>query len=693
MSLATLSIDLEARLAGLQQGMDKAAQIAQRNAERIEASFTSMRESAAALGTVLAGAFAGFSLTTIVKSAIDAADHLNDLSKATGVAVETLGGIGFAATQAGTDLDGVAASLGKLNIAIAKADGGDKQLAGLFADMGVSVRDAEGKLRTADKVLVDLSAKFATYEEGPKKAALANELFGKSYQSILPLLADGGQALQENIGYYQRFAGVTTETALAADQFNDTLGKLSLITGAFGRKLTADLLPTLQAVADLMLTAKENGGLLQSVSIGLAESFKYVSIVGVGLASLLESIGLKLGAMAAQAVALAKGDLNGFHVISDAVSADIARSRALATKFAQDVLRDTSIAVNAGNSLRGTDAAAVQKEAPSVGAASGGKGSRAAKDKPGTAGLLVDRQEAFRAAELAIQQTVEEAYRTGKLRDVEKERADALKDLTDEQKRLNDILSATPTGRLEAAAEQAAFIVDQFNRGNITNVEQYAEALNAVTANLDKVKPALDDMSTFANQAARNIQDALGNTLQATLSGNFENIGQMWKDLLIRMASEAAAAQIGKELFGNFGSGGGIGGSVGDLLKWLPTLLASAQGNAFAGGVHAFASGGILGPNGGLLTRPTIFPMANGGALGIGGEAGTEAVMPLKRGRDGKLGVAAQGGGRSVALTYAPTINIDARTDQAQVAQLVAAGVQQGQRQMLAHLKASGVMQ
>ena len=48
--------------------------------------------------------------------------------------------------------------------------------------------------------------------------------------------------------------------------------------------------------------------------------------------------------------------------------------------------------------------------------------------------------------------------------------------------------------------------------------------------------------------------------------------------------------------------------------------------------------------------------------------------------------MAAQGGGgRPLALTYAPTIQIDARSDQAQVAQLVAAGVREGQRQMLEH--------
>jgi len=691
MSLAKLSIDLEARLAGLQEGMDKAAALAQRNAEKIEASFSSIKESAAAVGTVLAGAFAGFSLAGIVKTAIDAADHLNDLSKATGIAVETLGGIGFAASQAGTDLDGVAASLGKLNLAVAKAGSGDRDMAAVFTSMGVAIRDAEGRMRTADQVFADVATKFAGYADGPNKAALANALFGKSYQAILPLLADGGQALQQNIAYYERFAGVTTETALAADQFNDTLGKLSLISGSFGRKLAADLLPTLQAIADEMLRAKEAGGQFAVAGELLAEAFKAVTVLGANVLFVLTSIGREMGAIGAQAAAAVRGDWAGFDAISEAVKADGERARAELDKFERRILQTTQTGLNTGSGPRG-QAAALQ-EAPGVRTGGTAAGGKSAQQKAGIQGLLVDRQEAFRAAELAIQQSVEEALRTGQLRDIERERADALKDLTDEQKHLNDILAGTPTGKLEAAAREVAFIVDQFNKGNIKNVEQYAEALNAVTEKLDKVKPALDDMSTFANQAARNIQDALGNTLQATLSGHFENIGQMWKDLLIRMAAEAAAAQIGKELFGDFGKTGNIGGSIGDLLKFLPALFGSAQGNAFAGGVHAFAGGGILGPMGGLLTRPTVFPMANGG-IGIGGEAGTEAVMPLARTRGGKLGVQTQGGGGR-SLVMQPTINvhIDSRTDAAVVGQLVAQGVQEGQRQMLEYLRAGGVLQ
>jgi lambda family phage tail tape measure protein len=96
------------------------------------------------------------------------------------------------------------------------------------------------------------------------------------------------------------------------------------------------------------------------------------------------------------------------------------------------------------------------------------------------------------------------------------------------------------------------------------------------------------------------------------------------KDLLSIMI-QAQMANLAKSLFGSSGGGGGILGSI----------FGGANGFAMQGGRRlAFAAGGIV--NG-----PTIFPMANG--MGLMGEAGPEAIMPLKRGSDGKLGVASTG--------------------------------------------------
>ena len=94
---------------------------------------------------------------------------------------------------------------------------------------------------------------------------------------------------------------------------------------------------------------------------------------------------------------------------------------------------------------------------------------------------------------------------------------------------------------------------------------------------------------------------------------------------------------------------GGIGGGAGKSFE-MPSQAFIPSGG------YAFARGGIFG--GDMVTSPTLFKFANGGAMrtGVMGEAGPEAIMPLRRGRDGRLGVAAAGAAGGNAIT----INVDA---------------------------------
>lgn len=79
----------------------------------------------------------------------------------------------------------------------------------------------------------------------------------------------------------------------------------------------------------------------------------------------------------------------------------------------------------------------------------------------------------------------------------------------------------------------------------------------------------------------------------------------------------------------------GIGSVMGGILPFK-------DGGAFAQGrVMPFAKGGVV-------SSPTTFPMRGG--RGLMGEAGPEAIMPLTRGADGRLGVQAAGGGRAVTV-------------------------------------------
>ncbi|MEO6014097.1 MAG: phage tail tape measure protein [Devosia sp.] len=98
---------------------------------------------------------------------------------------------------------------------------------------------------------------------------------------------------------------------------------------------------------------------------------------------------------------------------------------------------------------------------------------------------------------------------------------------------------------------------------------------------------------------------------------------------------------------------------VGQLVTGAVESLFNAV-NPVLGGVTPFAKGGVI-------AAPTYFPTGRG--LGVAGEAGPEAIMPLTRGSDGRLGVA--GGGGAVNVTFNVTAN-DARSFAASEAELSA---------------------
>ena len=115
-------------------------------------------------------------------------------------------------------------------------------------------------------------------------------------------------------------------------------------------------------------------------------------------------------------------------------------------------------------------------------------------------------------------------------------------------------------------------------------------------------------------------------------------------------------------------AGGGIGSWFSSLFGMSASALSPAASAAisggYAGGLYAMGAafhGGNVVPfaNGGIVGNPTLFAMSRG--AGLMGEAGPEAVLPLKRGTDGKLGVA-MGGKTGVTINVSNYSSADVKT-------------------------------
>ena len=174
----------------------------------------------------------------------------------------------------------------------------------------------------------------------------------------------------------------------------------------------------------------------------------------------------------------------------------------------------------------------------------------------------------------------------------------------------------------------------------------------------------------------------LGTSLETSSQG-LQNLFQGFDGGLGETFSQAASML--SDMFSGQGSGSsGAGG-------WV-SLIASlfAKGGQFGAGVTPFASGGSFQTNS-ILSSPTLFKFAKG--LGVAGEAGPEAVMPLARDSQGRLGVrGGGGGGGGASINYAPTIHIDSRTDRAEVYQSVQESLQQNNKALMDHLAETGVV-
>lgn len=224
----------------------------------------------------------------------------------------------------------------------------------------------------------------------------------------------------------------------------------------------------------------------------------------------------------------------------------------------------------------------------------------------------------------------------GALFDNEKQKVDETKGA---YQQLQERIQALKTELLNLGAEGGigSEQFEQLKNEYISTMEQIKEVDGAIT----------DKMGKDWDAVGKQISSALGSTLVNALKGGesamqaFSSIAQsLLQQVLNKMIEMAIITPILNALTGGVGgtAANAAGSGGGGLLGGIGKLFKSENGNVFNyGNIVPFAKGGVV-------SKPTIFPMANGGT-GLMGEAGAEAVMPLRRMSNGRLGVEASGNG------------------------------------------------
>lgn len=284
-SLGMLTLDMIARIGGFTGPMDQAARHVQKRMKDIE------RE-AKRLGTAIG--VAGVAMAVLVRQSINAADQARKTAQAVGLTTEAFTGLQFASKLAGVESEGLSSALSRLNATIGEAAIGSKNQSALFRAMGISIRDASGDLRSADKILLDVAERFQAMPDGAEKSATAIHLFGRAGAAMIPLLISGRDGIEQLTAKAEALGLVVSDkTAASAEQFNDSLEVLRSTLSGVGNQLAAGLLPVLNTFTGILMDMTEEGFAASGVGEVLAGVLR-----GLGSAAVIAASGLHLTAKA-----------------------------------------------------------------------------------------------------------------------------------------------------------------------------------------------------------------------------------------------------------------------------------------------------------------------------------------------------------------------------------------------------------
>jgi TP901 family phage tail tape measure protein len=226
---------------------DKLAAGLRRAQQRLEAFGESVRN----IGLRLAGI--GSAVTAALFGAarlfVSTGDDLDEMSQRTGVSVEALSELGYAADLAGGDLATLESGLKFMQRAIVEAQHGSAAATDVLRELGLTVSDLAGL--SPDEQFKRLADRIAAIEDPAKRVSVAMRLFGRSGTQLLPLLAEGANGI-EALQQSARKLGLTVSTEAARDaaELSDALDTLWRVVrqGAFA--IGAILAPTFKDLAE-----------------------------------------------------------------------------------------------------------------------------------------------------------------------------------------------------------------------------------------------------------------------------------------------------------------------------------------------------------------------------------------------------------------------------------------------------------
>jgi phage-related protein len=199
---------------------------------------------------VAAGAAALFGLAN---NSASVADEIDKLSKRTGINVEELQRWKYAASQSGADIGTLENGIKKLSDVMVNASSGNKNAVAAFDQLGISLTDL--KTKSQEDIFGMVMNSLANMEQGAERNALGNDLLGKSYTELLPLLNEGSNGMDALKQRANELGLVMSKDAVNAGVvFGDTMADVKDSFGAIVTKVGTSVMPIMQQFLDFILS-------------------------------------------------------------------------------------------------------------------------------------------------------------------------------------------------------------------------------------------------------------------------------------------------------------------------------------------------------------------------------------------------------------------------------------------------------
>lgn len=267
----------------------------------------------AALAVTTAMVTAGGAIGLAMKKLIGEADNMSKMAQSIGIPIDQLSKLNYAADLSGVSLDKLGVGVKRLSMGLLDmAQGGTSGAAKAMQALGISAKDAEGKIRPTTAVMEDLADRFSKMPDGAQKTALAMQVFGKSGADLIPMLNSGADGLRAMYDEAEQLGIVLDEqTGKAAEAFNDNLTRLGKVKDGIITQITAAMLPALLSMSEAMVGAANNASAMKTVGEALAWTLRALISAAAYVGSAFIGVASDIGAAYDAASRFVRGDFKG----------------------------------------------------------------------------------------------------------------------------------------------------------------------------------------------------------------------------------------------------------------------------------------------------------------------------------------------------------------------------------------------